>query len=83
MADWIDTLGDAIFHIAEPFIEFTRPKRLIGISFVAITVFAVIGTLTAIALGTNLAPFGYFVLIPFLLTTTSITCYCFLTDRSQ
>ena len=65
MADRIDTLVDAIFHIAEPAMESTRPKRLIVISFVAITVFAVLGTLTAIALGPNLAPFGNFVLNPF------------------
>jgi len=37
MADWIDTLEDVIFRIAEPFIDSTRPKRLVGIAFVAVT----------------------------------------------
>ncbi len=83
MADWIDTLGDVIFHIAEPFMDSTRPKRLVGIAFAAITTFAVIGTLIALWLGTNLNPVGYFVLIPLLLLTSSISCYCFVTDRRQ
>ena len=83
MADWIDTLGDVIFHIAEPFMDSTRRKRLVGIVFAAITTFAVIGTLIAVSLGTNLDPVGYFVLIPLLLTTSSIACYCFVTDRGQ
>ena len=83
MADWIETLGDVIFHIAEPFMDSSRPKRLVGVVFAAITTFAVIGTAIAISLGTNLDPIGYFVLIPLLLTTSSIACYCFVSDRGQ
>lgn len=83
MADCNDTVGDMIFHIAEAFMETTRPKRLVGIVFASITAFVVIGTLIAVSLGTNLDPVGYFVLIPLLLTTSSIACYCFLTDRDQ
>jgi hypothetical protein len=83
MADWIDNLGDVIFHIAEPFMHSTRPKRLLGIVLAAITAFAVIGTLIAVSLDTKLDPVGYFVLIPLLLTTSSIACYCFVTDRGQ
>ncbi|XZE37159.1 hypothetical protein SH501x_002762 [Pirellulaceae bacterium SH501] len=83
MVDWIDTLGDVIFRIAEPFIDSTRPKRLVGIVFAAITAFALIGTSIAIWRGNNLDPVGYFVLIPLLLLTSSIACYCFLTDHGQ
>lgn len=83
MADWIDTLGDLIFHIAEPFMDSTRPMRLVGIVFATITAFAVIGTLLAVSLGTNLDSVGYFVLIPLLLTTSLIASYCFLSDRGQ
>lgn len=83
MADWIDTLGDAIFRIAEMFMDADRPKRLVGVKCVAITAFVAIGTLAAVALGTNLAPIGYIVLIPALLTTTAIAVYCFLTDRDR
>ncbi len=81
MTDWIDTLGDVIFRIAEPFMDSTRPKRLVGVVSAAITAFAVIGTLIAVSLGTILEPAGYFILIPLLITTSSIACYCFLTDR--
>ena len=66
------TLGDLIFHIAEPFMDSTRPMRLVGIVFATITAFAVIGTLLAVSLGTNLDSVGYFVLIPLLLTTSLI-----------
>ncbi len=83
MADWIDTLGDLMFHIAEPFMNSSRPKRLVGIGFVYITAFAVIGTLIAVWLGANLNPVGYIILVPVLLLTASIACYCFLTDRGQ
>ena len=83
MVDWIDTLGDAIFRIAESFMDSNRPKRLVGVAFGAITAFGAIGTLAAVALGANLAPAGYFVLIPALLTTTVITGYCFITDHAQ
>jgi hypothetical protein len=83
MADWIGTLGDVIFHIAEPFMDSSRPKRLIGAVFAAITTFAIIGTFVAVWQGTKLNPVGYYVLIPLLLTTSSIACYCFLTDRSH
>lgn len=75
MADWIDTLGDVIFHNAEPFMDSITPKRLVGIVFAGITAFAAIGTLVAVSLGTILDPVGYFVLIPLLLTTSSIA-YC-------
>jgi hypothetical protein len=83
MSDWIDILGDAIFRIAELFMINDRPKRLVGVIFVAITAFGAIGTLIAVTLGAYLAPNGYFVLIPALMTTTAIAGYCFLTDRSQ
>lgn len=81
MADWIDTLGDAIFQIAQSFMDSNRPKRLVGIAFIAITAFGMIGTLAAVAFGANLELTGYSILIPALLTTTSIVLYCFLTDR--
>lgn len=83
MSDWIDILGDAIFRIAESFMITDRPKRLVGVIFVAVTAFGAIGTLIAVALGANLAPNGYFVLVPALMTTTAIAGYCFLTDRAQ
>lgn len=83
MADWIDTLSDAIFQIAQPFMDPKRPKRLIGVSCLALTAFGVTGTLIAVALGTKLAAIGYLLVIPLLLTTTAIACYCFLTDNDQ
>ena len=83
MIDWIQTLGDAIFHIAELFMDFTRPKRLVGIWFAAITAFGVIGAFIAVLLGTNLDPLGFFVVIPLLLISSAIASYCILTDRAQ
>jgi len=83
MADWIDTIGDAIFRIAESFMDTDRPKRLVGVAFVVITAFGTIGTLATVALGANLAPTGYYVTIPALLTTSAIAGYCFLTDRAR
>jgi hypothetical protein len=83
MADWIDTLGDAIFCIAEHFMDTSRPKRLLGVSFVAVTAFGTFGTLIAIARGANLSPVGYYVLIPLFLTTAMVAIYCFITDRVQ
>jgi hypothetical protein len=83
MADWIDTLGDVIFRIAEPLMDSTRPKRLVGIVFAAITALAVVGTSIAMWRGNNLDPVGYFVLIPLLLLTSLIACYCFITDHGQ
>ena len=81
MVDWIDTLGDAIFQIAQSFMDSNRPKRLVGIAFAAITAFGAIGTLAAVALGANLGPTGFLVLIPALLTTSSIAGYCLSTNR--
>lgn len=83
MADWIDILGDAIFRIAEFFMDSNRPRRLFAVIFAAITTFGVIGTLFALALGANLAPTGFYILIPALLATTTIAVYCFLTDGTQ
>lgn len=83
MTDWIDVLGDAIFGVADLFMGTGRPKRVIGISLIAITVFVVIGTLIAVWLGANLAPAGYIVLAPTLLVTTTVASYCLLTDRAR
>ena len=83
MADWIDTLADAIFHSAERFMNSGRPKHLVGVWFVAITVFGTLGTLIAIARGTILAPVGFYVLIPVLLATATVATYCFVTEHSQ
>lgn len=83
MADWIDYLGDAIFRTAEFFMNSERPKRSLGILFVALTVFGAVAILAAIAWGANVALAGYYVVVPLLLTTASIAGYCFLTDRSQ
>lgn len=83
MVDWIATLGDAIYYIAEPFMDCSRPRRLVAVVFAALTTFAILGTIIALALGAVLDPLGYFCLIPALLLTSSISCYCFITDRSQ
>jgi hypothetical protein len=51
MADWTDTLADAVFQIAQSFMDSNRPKRLVGIAFIAITAFGMIGTFAAVAFG--------------------------------
>ncbi len=83
MTNWIDILGDAIFQIAQSFTDSNRPKRLIGIAFIAITAFAMLGTSIAVVCGSNLGFAGFAVLTPALTATASIALYCFATDRGQ
>lgn len=83
MANWIETLGDAIFQIANYFTATERPRRLLGVFSAAVTAFGAIGTLVAVVSGIKLDPAGYIILIPALLATTAIAAYCLLTDRTR
>jgi hypothetical protein len=81
MTDWTDILGDTISQIAQSFMDSNRPKRLIGVAFIAITAFGILGTCIAVACVGNLGAAGFSLLIPTLIATTLIALYCFATDR--
>jgi hypothetical protein len=81
MADWIDTLGEAIQRVTESFMDSDRPRQLVGTIFAGLTAFLLLGTVIALWLGTKLDPVGYYFLIPIVLVSASIAIYCFVTDR--
>ena len=79
MADWIDVIGDAVFHVAGSLVKDRTPKQTVGIIFGALAAFILIGTIVAIWIGTELDPIGWFVLIPCLLVCISVSLYCLVT----
>jgi hypothetical protein len=81
MSDWVDILAETIFRATELLTGSDRPKRIIGITFAAITIFTILGTLIAIYIGTELPPVGYYILVPALLLSSAISVYCFATDQ--
>lgn len=81
MSDWVDLLAETVFRATELFTGSSRPKRIIGLTFAAITIFGILGTLIAIYIGNKLPPVGYYVLVPALLLSSAISVYCFVTEQ--
>ena len=81
MSDWVDLLAETVYRATELLTGSGRPKRILGLTFAAITIFGILGTLIAIYIGTELSPVGYYVLVPALLLSSAISVYCFVTDQ--
>ena len=82
MTDWVDAFGDAVFQIASSLTDDRTPKQIVGIVFAALTAFFVIGTVVALWLGTKLVPVSWFIAVPMLLISISISIYCLVFGRN-
>jgi len=80
MPDWFQSLGDAVIHAALRLCENRTPRQIVGIFSVSLAALMVAGTVLAVAIGRELAPIGWYFVIPATIVLFCVSIFCFTSD---
>jgi hypothetical protein len=83
MSDWVDTVADVIFQVADMAAHPRNTKQLVATVCAAFASFFAITTIVSWVLGFPLPVGGLALILPTILFLLAIAGYCVLTDRGN